>query len=183
MAGENVFTDVDATLKALIEQVRLDGAPVPVRVVTPDPDVIEIETPCITLMLADVRRDGSRADNDRTVEKDVDAMTAEVRPASVPFNLHYTVTGHGATSREDRLLLEEVLLLLEENPILVSAESGVEFPLARDITFGEGSKERAFAKSVGIVVKARLQPRQVETVPLVREAIFHVKRFVAQPRP
>ena len=179
MAGENVFTDVDRTVKELLETVELDGSPVPVRIVTPDPDIIELVTPCISMMLADVRRDNSRNENQRTVEKDVEEMKADVKQASAPYNLHYAVTGHGSTSRDDRLFLEEILLAVEENPVLVSSTMETEYPLSRDISFRENSRAREYAKAVGIVVKARIQPRLVEEVPLVEETVFHVERMGA----
>ena len=177
MADENVFTDVDATLRALFETVEIDGSPVPVVLVTPDPDIVELTTPCITLMLSDVRRDETRRDNERRVEKDIDAMLADIKPPLAPYNLHYSVTGHGATTREDRLLLEEILLAVEENTLLVSADTQEEYRLGRDITFTEVSKGRDYGKTVGIVVKAWIEPRTVEQVPLVEETVFHVKRM------
>ena len=180
MAEENVFTYVDQTLKELFETVRLGGSPVPVRMVTPDPDIIELVTPCITVMLADVRRDTERTVNDRFVEKDLDAMEAEVRQSSVPYNLHFTVTGHGDTTREDRLLLEEILLAVDENPILTSSTTDTEFPMSRDISFREVSKGREYGKAVDVVVKARIQPRLVEQVPLVEETVFDVNRMGAE---
>ena len=49
---ENVFTDIETTLKAALEaRVKLGGQSVPVRVVTPDPDLVELELPCLTLQL------------------------------------------------------------------------------------------------------------------------------------
>ncbi len=72
MPEENVFTDVERTLKSALEaRVKLNGQPVPVRVVTPDPDFVELELPCLTLQLTDVRRDPARIVNERRIEKDL----------------------------------------------------------------------------------------------------------------
>jgi|GEM_PF-2372659 len=180
MPEENDITDVDGILKSLFETVELDGSPVPVRMVTPDPDIVELVTPCITLMLSDVRRDGEREENDRVVEKDLQEMKADVRPEGVPYNLHYRVTGHGSTTREDRLLLEKILLLVEESPQLESPTTQKEYLLTRDISFRESSRGREYGKSVEIVVKARFPKGPAEEIPLVEETVFNVKKMGAE---
>jgi hypothetical protein len=168
--AENVLTDVEATLKAALDaRVSLAGQPVPVHVVTPDPDFIELELPCVTMQLADVRRDPVRKDNERRVEKDVDAMVAAVRQPTEPYNLHFAIAVHADALRDERLLLEQILCLLAEQPALTTAVGGREVYLAPDVTFGDQSKERDVVQSVGVVVKARLEPGSAETVLLARE--------------
>ena len=167
---ESVFTDIDATLVgALADRVRLNGSPLPVRIVTPDPDVVDLELPCVTLQLTDVRRDGDRAEGDRRVEKDLDAMTATVRPRTEPWNLHYAVGVHAELTREERLMLEQVLLLLDERPAMTTVTLGREAYLSRDVSFRDLSTGRDYRQVVGVVVKTRLEPGEAETVPLVAE--------------
>ena len=173
---ENVFTDVEATLKAALEaRVRLSGQPVPVRIVTPDPDFVELELPCVTLQLADVRRDPSRRDNDRRVEKDLEAMEATIRPPTEPYDLHFAVGVHAELTRDERLMLEQVLCLLDEKPAMTTATLGREVYLSRDVSFRDFSKGRAFWQTVGIVVRTRLEPGEARVVPLVREHIVGAK--------
>ena len=170
MPEENVFTDVEATLKAAVEaRVKLGGQAVPVRVVTPDPDFVELETPCLTLQLTDVRRDPSRKDNDRRVEKDLEAMTATIRQQTEPYNLHFAVGVHGESTRAERLMLEQVLCLLDEKPAMTTATLGREVYLSRDVSFRDLSKGRALWQTVGIVVRTRLEPGEAQVVPLARE--------------
>jgi len=172
---ENVFTDVEATLKAALEaRVRLGGQPVPVRIVTPDPDFVELELPCLTLQLSDVRRDPSRKDNDRRVEKDIEAMTATIRQPTDPYNLHFAVGIHAEHTRDDRLMLEQVLCLLAEQPAMTTAVLGREAYLAPDVSFRDLSKGRDLTHTVGIVVKTRLEPGEAQVVPLVREHVASV---------
>jgi len=168
---ENIITDIEQTLKSVIEAC----ASVPVQIVTPDPDYIELELPCITLELADVRRDPARIMEDRQVEKDIDAMKAEVKPRTEPFNFHYTLGVHTGTTREGRLLLEKMLLLIDRRPILVTQVFGKEVYLSRDLAFAQRSGGRDFFHTIGLIVKARLYPEEVETVPLVKEAEFSAK--------
>jgi hypothetical protein len=173
---ENVFTDIEATLKAaLAARVKLGGQSVPVRIVTPDPDFVELEVPCLTLQLSDVRRDPSRMDNDRRVEKDIEAMTATIRQPTEPYNLHFAVGIHAAHTRNDRLMLEQVLCLLAEQPALTTLVLGREAYLTPDVSFRGISKGRNISQSVGIVVKTRLEPGEAEVVPLVREHHVDVK--------
>jgi hypothetical protein len=167
---ENVFTDIETTLKAALEaRVKLGGESVPVRIVTPDPDFIELALPCVTLQLTDVRRDPARRDNDRRVEKDVDAMTATIRQPTEPYDLRFAVGVHGESTRAERLMLEQVLCLLAEQPAMTTAVLGREAYLAPDVSFRELSKGREIFQSVGIVVKTRLEPGEAVTVPLARE--------------
>ena len=167
---ENVFTDIEATLKAALEaRVRLGGEPVPVRIVTPDPDFVELELPCLTLQLVDVRRDPSRKDNDRRVEKDIEAMTATVRQPTEPYDLHFAVGVHAEATRDERLMLEQVLCLLAEQPALTTVVLAREAYIAPDVSFRELSKGRELFQSVGIAVKTRLEAGEAVTVPLARE--------------
>ena len=167
---ENVFTDIDAALKAaLAARVRLGAEAVPVRMVTPDPDYVELELPCVTIGLSDVRRDPSRSEGDRRVEKDLEAMTATVRPRTEPWNLHYSVGVHAELTRDERLMLEQVLLLLDEQPVLTTPGLGREVYLSRDVSFSNLGSGRDYGRAVGIVVKTRLEPGEAETVPLVAE--------------
>ena len=167
---DNVLTDVETTLKAALEaRARLAGQPVPVVVVTPDPDFIELELPCLTMQLADVRRDPVRKDNERRVEKDVAALEAAIRPPTEPYDLGYTVAVHTENLRDERLLLEQVLCLLAEQPALTTVVGGREVYLAPDASFRDTSKERDIIQAVGIVVKARLEPDAAQTVLLALE--------------
>ncbi len=176
MPEENVFTDVEQTLKSALEaRVELSGQPVPVRVVTPDPDYIELELPCITLQLTDVRRDPARIVNGRRVEKDLDAMTATIRPRTEPYNLHYAIGVHAEKTRDERLILEQVFLLLDERPAMTTDVLGRDAYLHRDVSFRELSKGRDFWQAVGIVVRTRLEPGEAETVPLVAEHVVEAK--------
>ena len=179
---ENVFTDVEATLKAaLAARVKLSGQPVPVRIVTPDPDFVELALPCVTLQLTDVRRDPSRRDNDRRVEKDIEAMTATVRPPTEPYDMHFAVGVHGESTRAERLMLEQVLCLLDERPAMTTVTPppgggpGREVYLSRDVSFRNLSKGRALWQTVGIVVRIRLEPGEAHVVPLVRDHVATAK--------
>ena len=167
---ENVFTDIEATLKAALEsRVALGGEAVPVRIVTPDPDFVELELPCVTLQLADVRRDPARKDNAPRVEKDVEAMEATVRPPAEPYDLHFSVGVHAESTRDERLMLEQVLCLLAEQPALITSILGREAYLAPDVSFRDLSEGRDVVQAVGIVVKTRLEPGEAATVPLALE--------------
>ena len=173
---ENVFTDIEATLKAaLAARVKLDGQPVPVRIVTPDPDFVELELPCMTLQLSDVRRDPSRMDNAPRVEKDIEAMTATIRQPTEPYDLHFAVGIHAEHTRDDRLMLEQLLCLLAEQPAMTTLVLGREAYLSPEVSFRGISKGRDISQSVGIVVRTRLEPGEAEVVPLVREHHVAVK--------
>ena len=167
---ENVLTDIETSLKAvLLARMLLAGEPVPVLVVTPVPDYVELELPCVTLQLIDVRRDPARRDNERRVEKDTEAMTAEVRLPTEPYDLHFAVGVHAASLRDERLLLEQVFCLLAEQPALTTVVGSREVYVSPDVSFRELSKARDIAQSVGIVVKARFEPGVAEAVLLARE--------------
>lgn len=171
MPDDNLFTDIERTLRDGLASITLGGSPVPIRVVTPDPDFVELETPCVTMQLVDFRRDTPRTVNDREVEKDLDEMTAKIKKRSEAYNFHYSLTGHASKNRDDRLLLGEIALFVDENPVMTSILFGTVFYLHRDITFRELSKARDFAKSVGVIVKTRLPMRHEEIVPLVQERL------------
>jgi hypothetical protein len=173
---ENVFTDVEATLKAMLEaRVTLGGEPLPVRIVTPDPDFVELELPCVTLQLTDVRRDPSRMDNDRRVEKDLEAMEARVLPPTEPYNLHFAVGIHAERTRDERLVLEKLLCLLAEQPAMTTQVFGREAYLAPNVSFRDVSKGRDLRQTVGIVVRTRLEPGEARVVPLAREHVATAK--------
>ena len=173
---ENVFTDVEATLKSALEtRVRLSGQSVPVLIVTPDPDFVELALPCLTLQLSDVRRDPSRKANDRRVEKDLDAMEATIRPPTEPYDMHFSVGVHGERTRDERLMLEQVLCLLDERPAMTTVTDGREVYLSPDVSFRDLSKGRDLWQTVGIVVRTRLEPGEARVVPLVREHVATVE--------
>lgn len=172
---DNFMTDIERTLKEGLEGISLNGSPVPVRVVTPDPDFVELVLPCLTLQLTDLRQDFERTDNEREVDKDIDLMEARVRKNSRPYNLHYSITAHTERSRDDRFLLGEVVYFMDEHPVLTSVVFGKELYLHRDVSFREMSKGRSFAKAMGLIVKTRLDARDEETIPLVRERLFKVR--------
>ena len=172
MAEENFLTDIERTLKQSLEDINnisLYGNSLPVKVVTPDPDFVEVTLPCFTLQLVDFRRDLDRANNERQVEKNIDEMTAKIKRKSEPYNLHYSITVHTDKNRDDRLLLGELIYFIDEHPVLTSVIFGKELYLHRDISFRELSKERSFNKAVGIIIKTRLDARLEDIIPLVRE--------------
>lgn len=172
---ENIITDLEGSMKALLEEkVSLGGVPVPVQIVTPDPDFVELQTPCITMQLVDFRRDGTRRECGRTEEKDLDAMTATVKRLPEPFNLHYALVAHTDKSRDYRLVLEQIAVLLDDHPVITTAIFGKEVSIHRDIVFSEASKERAFAKSITVIARIRLDSKEQEVIPLVREQITEV---------
>ena len=176
MVTDNHFTDIDQALKAKLEGgVQLNGQPVPVQIVTPDPDFVELELPCLTLQLTDMRRDLERTDNERRVEKDVEGMTAAVRPRTEPYNLHYSIGVHAGQTRETRLLLEQVLLVVDGSTIMTTDVLGREVYLARELSFRDYSRERDYSQSIGVVVKTRLEPNEAETVPLIAETAFNAE--------
>jgi hypothetical protein len=172
---DNFMTDIERTLKQGLEGISLYGSPVPVKVVTPDPDFAELTLPCLTLQLTDFRQDFNRTDNERQLEKDLDLMEARVRGNSRPYNLHYSITAHAEKSRDDRLLLGEVVYFLDEHPVMTSVVFGKELYLHRDVSFRELSKGRSLAKAVGIVVKTRLDARDEKVIPLVRERLIKAR--------
>ena len=169
---ENVFTDVEATLKAALQaRVKLGEQAVPVRIVTPDPDFVELALPCVTLQLTDVRRDPARKDNERRVEKDIEAMEATIRLPTEPYDLHFAVGVHAERARDERLMLEQVLNLLAEQPAMTTAVLGRQAYLSPDVSFRDLSKGRDLRQTVGIIVRTRLEPGEAEVVPLVREHV------------
>ena len=172
---ENVITDLEGSMKTLLEQhVMLAGEFLPVQVVTPDPDFVELETPCITLQLVDFRRDGSRRECGRIDTKNLDTMTAVVKRISEPFNLYYAIVAHTDKSRDDRLVLERIAVLLDDHPVITTAIFQKEVSFHRDLTFREISKEREFAKSLTVIARIRLDSKEQEVIPLVREQITGV---------
>ncbi len=178
MPEENVITDIETTLKRVLEDpatVQLQGRPVPVVFVTPDPDLVELTIPSMTLQLTDVRRDLARMDNAREVEVDEPGGTAMVRSPSQPYDLLYTLAGHAATGREDRLLLEQLLRFVDDHPVLESAVLHRPFRIHRDLTIRDASRGRSLSKAVAFVVKTRLTGREVAQVPLVRELVTRVE--------
>jgi len=179
MPQENVITDIETTLKQVLEDpatVQLAGQSVPVVFVTPDPDLVELTIPSMTLQLTDVRRDLVRMDNEREVEVDEANETAQVRWPSQPYNLHYTLAGHTATGREDRLLLEQLLRFVDENPVLETVGLKRPLRLDRDLTLKDASRGRSLAKALAFVVKTRLTGKDIAQVPLVREPIARVEQ-------
>jgi hypothetical protein len=177
MPDENIITEIEAILKAGLEDpanVSLDGEPVSVRVVTPDPDLVELTLPVTTLQLVDVRRGLDRSNNEFLVEKNMQDFTARVEWPEAPYNLHYTVRGHTESSREDRLLLGQYMRFVDAHPVLVGV-SGRKFYLSRSLSFRDRSSERSFEKALTFVVKARLPVGVEETVPLVLEHKLDVK--------
>jgi len=176
--GENIITDLEGSMKELLEgHILLDGQPLPVRIVTPDPDFVELEIPCITFQLVDFRRDGSRRECGRIEEKDLDTMTAVVKRVSEPFNLHYAIVAHTKKSRADRLVLEQVAVLLDDHPVITTAIFQKEVSFHRDLTFREISKEREFAKSLTVIARIRLDSKEQEIIPLVTERITQVDNW------
>lgn len=169
------MTDIERTLKQGLEGINLDGTPVPLKVITPDPDFVELTLPCLTLQLTDLRQDFERTDNERRVDKDLDLMEARVKGNSRPYNLHYSITAHTEKSRDDRLLLGEVVYFIDEHPVMTSVVFGKEIHLHRDISFRELSKGRSFARALSIVVKTRLDARDEKTIPLVRERLVKAR--------
>lgn len=173
---ENVLTGIELALKGALSDplnISLDGNSVPVRIVTPDPDFVEMTPPLTTLQLVDIRRGLDRATNEFEVEKNEPEGTAAVRWPESPYDLSYTVRGHTEGSRQDRLLLEQYARLIDAHPVMETAE-GRKFYLSRSLAFRERSTERQFEKALTFVVKARL-PVGVEAIEyLVQERIFNV---------
>lgn len=177
MPEENVITDIETTLKRALEDpavIQLNGRAVPVVFVTPDPDLVELAVPCLTLQLTEVRRDPGRADNDREVEVTGEETTARIRWPSQPYNLHYTLCGHATTGREDRLLLEQLLRFVDDNPALESAVLRRPFLLHRDVGVRETSQGRDLSKALAFVVRTRLSGKEIAEVPLARESVARV---------
>lgn len=171
MPDENVITEIELALKQGLEDpanVSLNGQAVPVRVVTPDPDLVELTLPVTTLQLIDVRRGFDRMENEFEVEKDLAAGTARVAWPEQPYDLFYTVRGHTASSRDDRLLLGQYLRFADAYPVLTGA-SGRRFYLARAFAFRDRSREREFERALTFTVKARMPVGVEKLVPLARE--------------
>ena len=177
MAEENVLTDLDAALKTSLGTfVTVGGQPVPVRMVMPDADFVELELPCVTLQLVDVREGVARTDNERVVEKDEVAKEATIRPPETPFDLHFVAAGHTERTRSDRLLLGLLMQWVKDHAILQGA-SGRTYYLARDLAFRDTGRERAYARGLAFVVKARLPSTLEEIVPLVVETRTEVEEL------
>lgn len=175
--GENVITEIELALKQGLEDpanVSLNGQAVPVRVVTPDPDLVELTLPVTTLQLLDVRRGFDRMDNEFEVEKDLAAGSAVVRWPEQPYDLFYTVRGHTDSSRDDRLLLGQYLRFADAHPVLTGA-SGRRFYLARSLAFRDRSTEREFERALTFTVKARMPAGVEKLVPLTREHRLEVE--------
>jgi len=171
MVEENVFTEIEMILKQGLEDpanVSLDGQPVPVRIVTPDPDLVELTLPVTTLQIIDVRRAPNRAFKEFEVEKDLENGTARVAWPEEPYDLHYTVRGHTESARQDRLLLGQYIRLVDANPV-ITGPSGRKFYLARSLSFKDRSDGRSFEKALTFVVKTRLPVGVEKTVPLAME--------------
>jgi hypothetical protein len=175
--GENVITEIELALKQGLQDpanVSLNGQAVPVRVVTPDPDLVELTLPVTTLQLLDVRRGFDRMDNEFEVEKDLAAGSAVVRWPEQPYDLFYTVRGHTDSSRDDRLLLGQYLRFADAHPVLTGA-SGRRFYLARSLAFRDRSTEREFERALTFTVKARMPAGVEKLVPLTREHRLEVE--------
>ena len=171
MPDDNVITEVELALKQGLEDpanVSLNGQAVPVRVVTPDPDLVELTLPVTTLQLIDVRRGFDRMENEFEVEKDLASGSAVVRWPEQPYDLFYTVRGHTDSSRDDRLLLGQYLRFADAHPVLTGT-SGRRFYLARSLAFRDRSTEREFERALTFTVKARMPVSVEKLVPLTRE--------------
>lgn len=171
MPDENVITEIELALRQGLEDpanVSLNGQAVPLRVVTPDPDLVELTLPVTTLQLIDVRRGFDRMENEFEVETDLAAGSAVVRWPDQPYDLFYTVRGHTASSRDDRLLLGQYLRFADAHPVLAGA-SGRRFYLARSLAFRDRSREREFERALTFAVKARMPVGIEKLVPLARE--------------
>ena len=179
MPEDNVFTEIELVLKDGLEDptnVSVGGSPVPVRIVTPDPDLVEITYPTTTLQLVDVRRGSDRAWNEFEVTKDEMAGTADVAWPEMPYDLHYTVRAHTESARQDRLLIEQYLRFVDAHPLLTGA-TGRRFLLSRSLSFRDRSRGRTFEKALTFVVKARIPVGVVETVPLALEHQIQVEEL------
>jgi len=176
MPDENVFTEIELALKQGLEDpvnVSLNGQAVPVRVVSPDPDLVELAVAVTTLQLLDVRRGFNRMENEFQVEKDLSAGTAVVRWPEQPYDLFYTVRGHTSSSREDRQLLGQYMRFIDAHPVLTGSSSR-RFYLDRGLTFRDRSTEREFERALTFAVKARLPAGVEKLVPLARAHVVEV---------
>jgi len=179
MAEENLFTEIEMALKLGLEDpanVSLNGQPVPVRIVSPDPDLVELTVPVTTLQLIDVRRAPDRAFKEFMVETDLDNGTAKVAWPDEPYDLHYTVRGHTESARQDRLLLGQYIGFVDAHPMLECA-SGRKVYLARALSFKDTSKERAFQKALTFVVKARMPVGVEKTENIAQELKLNITAF------
>jgi len=173
---ENVFTEIEMALKQGLEDpanVSLGDQPVPVRIVTPDPDFVELTLPVTTLQLIDVRRAPKRAFKEFDVETDMENRTARVAWPEEPYDMHYTVRGHTESARQDRLLLGQYIRFVDAHPVLAGA-SGRKFYLARTLSFRDRSDGRSFQKALTFVVKARLPVGIEKTVPIATERKMNI---------
>jgi hypothetical protein len=177
MPDENALTEIEQALKQGLEDpanVSLGGRAIPVQVVTPDPDLVELVLPVTTLQLVDVRLGFDRMENEFEVEKNLVEGLATVRWPEQPYDLFYTVRGHTEASRDDRLLLGQYLRFIDAHPILVGA-SGRRFYLARSLAFRDRSTEREFERALTFTVKARMPVGVEKLVPLTREHRLEVE--------
>ena len=177
MPEENVFTEIETILKQGFENpvnISLGGEPVPVCIVTPDPDLVELTLPVTTLQLVDVRRALDRTNNEPKVEKDIPNGTARIAWPEVPYDLYYTVRGHCESSRQDRLLLGQYMRFIDAHPVLTGA-NGRKFFLARGLSFRDRSSERSFEKALSFIVKTRMPVGVEKTVPLTLEHKVEIK--------
>ena len=179
MVEENLFTEIEMALKLGLEDpanVSLNGQPVPVRIVSPDPDLVELTVPVTTLQLIDVRRAPDRAFKEFMVETDLENGTAKVAWPDEPYDLHYTVRGHTESARQDRLLLGQYIGFVHAHPMLECA-SGRKVYLARSLSFKDTSKERSFQKALTFVVKARMPVGVEKTVNIAQELKLNIAAF------
>jgi len=174
---DNFLTDIEATLKQALENpanINLAGNPVPLVIVTPDPDFVELVLPCLTLQFTDIRKDLSRTENQRQEVIDLDLNQAKVKPASQAYNLYYSLIAHSDKLRDERLLLGQLIILLDANPIMQSQVLGKEFYLSREMSFNEQSKERDFAAALNVVLKIRVDAKEEQLLPIAVEMKINV---------
>jgi len=172
---QNLLTEIESALKSFLGNpayVSLNGEAVPVRIVTPDPDLVELELPTTTIQLIDIRRGLDRSNNEFKVQKPSSLNEARVVWPDAPYDLFYTIRSHTTSSRDDRLLFYQYLRLVDAHPILPGA-SGRRFYIARSLSFRDRSRKRTFERALTYVIKVR-SPSTVETiVPLVHEHLVH----------
>jgi hypothetical protein len=137
--------------------------------------LVELTIPSMTMQLTDVRRDLERMDNARDVEVDEGNGTARVRMPSQPYDLLYTLAGHAATGREDRLLLEQLIRFVDDHPVLESTVLRRPFRVHRDLAVRDVSRGRSLSKAVAFAVKTRLTGKEIaDAIPLVRELVTRI---------
>lgn len=138
--------------------------------------------PTVSLYLYDIRENTALRQDPFITNRKPDGAAVTKRRSSLRFDLTYSVTGHAGDPRAEHALLTFALGAFLRNPIveMPKAEGEEETP-KMNVTIAQPEHDpqtlwqggnRPPSSSVTLRVTAPFNPFDIETVPLVRQAIF-----------